>query len=1280
MQVESNKRLKDVATTIRSCLITRQEEVTIPMLERDYEDMEGERIPFREFNCPSVLNFLRQLGDTVWTETKNGKTIIHPVESQKTRHVSSLVQNQRKPRARDRVRKSRRPYRGFQGGKTRVSMDSRLLMNLVNQVNKDRSGISIRAAIDYVNRFSHPVQITRKELECQLKEVSHEVLIWGDHLYPTNRVAPSSQRNSSNNSSRLTQSSPLSRNDRSRSLNHRSENRPERRSYVEPVQKLKEEKKHQVSPVKKTSEGNRKVGLRDEVMFHPAGFTAFENDNNALTVEKRVSFATNTGQGLQNGYRDQQNYRDQENSSRGNTHDYPSQRSSTQPQNSEASAQYSSNSCKNGQDSSPRNEEDSSRLRSSSPSFRNNRSRSLNYRSENRPERRSYDESVQKLNEEKKRQAPARKKSEEDSKADVRDEVMFRPAGFTAFGEDKSASTIEKRVSRPRSNGQGLQNGYRDQQRRDSSPNKKSLGHNVQSSPINQEDSSSFNSSEYNSSKYNESSHRDEERNANFDKESENKDYDDENSFEDDLEEDLSRRIKISTRIRLTRLIQQYPEGIWCAELPKTYLHEYNIPLIYAELGFATVRDFASHLPNIFHCIKPFDAGDYKLFSADRPPPDLCNEERREIENIDELKKIYRVAALPEESDPKLLLPQGAMEIKESIRPISVAELGGEEGIEEIEVLNVFSPSFFWVQLRRNFSKFKKLTEDLNIFYEKNQMKYQIPNFFLERGLNVACVHSKKWQRGIIKSVSPERRVTVQFYDNGLEKSYAPDEIFFLHRMFSYLPAQAIPCGLFNVKPFQTAKWSKNVIWEFTTKTSIPLIATIGSLDLEENSMLVSLTDTRGDDDFHISDWMYEQKFGEEGQLVCRKRNFAFWYYKESLERKGYDSSAIHQIRPIYFKSKGGAENLETEEVEYKPVEIKSVETKTVEIKATDSESAESQSEESRPASLRLKRIQASLAKYLAKQEAEKFESDKPQTEISRSEYKEPSRNFEVAPSIESESNIQILKDFLIKESSSSKDRSPPFFNRSRKLALFEKYNSSNQNDDSLKKLDTSLTTNSSSRESISIRSPLILQEIRPSGERREDSFFGSIKSECGGNGRMEPINWTEVRSALEPKNDQFFEKSKVNLKPKPILSMIPKTKVPLVSACLLNFVENDLNSALYDENVGWVPADNFSSSVSNNSPLLKLKQKIHNNSYKQSDISISPKVIGIINGKSQDSEDDEIEEPIENEVKVQKQKVVCEEKKVSKIEVEESAQKVQLPPRIMRLLEMQNKVLKSSI
>lgn len=115
----------------------------------------------------------------------------------------------------------------------------------------------------------------------------------------------------------------------------------------------------------------------------------------------------------------------------------------------------------------------------------------------------------------------------------------------------------------------------------------------------------------------------------------------DDNLLDEDYVEDRSALINERIRARLANLIQNHPDGIWCADLPQKYLEQFRIPLNYLELGFNSVCEFASQLPSIFHCVRPTNAGDYKVFNAKLPVPNLRNEEPQTRETLASKYSLY---------------------------------------------------------------------------------------------------------------------------------------------------------------------------------------------------------------------------------------------------------------------------------------------------------------------------------------------------------------------------------------------------------------------------------------------------------------------------------------------------------------------------------------------------------------------------------------------------------------------------------------------------------------
>ncbi|XP_033227106.1 uncharacterized protein LOC117179433 isoform X3 [Belonocnema kinseyi] len=697
MSLLNSKRREEVETTIRSCLVASPGDVTVQQLNKDYYEFEGEHIPFREFSCQSLIDFLKQLRNVLWLENRGGLLYVHGIDSEKSRHVSTLVEGQRPSKNRFSHRRAQRPSYGFAGGRP----------------------------------------------QRQLRALSHEVVICGNNLYPAKRTGATSQRPSATTyipPPRLRASSQSSSNDSYSRPNPPAEVMTETAPSAQMLIRFTGEDDDaddadDIPPKypSPTSEPPRRNGYRDQE-------TSRQNceSHNSYKETKQDYYGKQDPYRVQDSYRDQNSHRSQDSYREEGSH----------------------------------GKQDSYRETSNYARDSRNMGNSL---------RDKYDD--------------------------------------TNHSQDKNHYEESRRLA-------------------EAVYNREDCG----------EDNDIVN---------------------------------DDNILDQDYIEDRSALINQRIRARLANLIQNHPDGIWCADLPQKYLEEFRIPLNYLELGFNSVCEFASQLPSIFHCVRPTNAGDYKVFNAKLPVPNLRNEEPQTRETLASKYSLYDDGeddpeVFPGRLDPsttKKLYPEGVMELKETVGHISVTVLGKEHDFEEVEVSEVFTPSFFWIQLRRKLPKFRKLMYELEAYYENNKSKYQIPLIMLEKGLNVACVYAQKWHRGLIKTVLPDGRSTVHFYDYGTVKSYLPDELYFLHRRFSYLPAQAIPCGLFNVRPYETDKWSKTITWEFVKRTSVPLIATIGARNEEENSLLVSLTDTRGDEDFHINDWMYLKKYAQQGRMKIDLQN-----------------------------------------------------------------------------------------------------------------------------------------------------------------------------------------------------------------------------------------------------------------------------------------------------------------------------------------------------------------------------------------------------------------------
>ncbi|XP_071631887.1 tudor domain-containing protein 5-like [Temnothorax longispinosus] len=260
----------------------------------------------------------------------------------------------------------------------------------------------------------------------------------------------------------------------------------------------------------------------------------------------------------------------------------------------------------------------------------------------------------------------------------------------------------------------------------------------------------------------------------------------------------------------LKLLMQKHPDGIWCADLPRLYLREYQVHLNYRQFGFDSspvrTRNFA---------------------------------------------------------------PNDVMTSDDKVDKISVVELKRSRKYLGVYVVEVFHPSFFWIHLRENKKDFEQMMDKLSDFYGCNKNKYIIAKLALKKDLNCACIYGYRWHRAIIRSVQSDFTVTVFFYDYGTMETYTSEDIYYLHKQFAFLPAQAIPCGLFKIKPSIGDRWKRSVAEKFNEKVKdILLAATIFTIDPEHNSMMVILTDTIEEEDVHINDWLVNERLAQVGKTA----------------------------------------------------------------------------------------------------------------------------------------------------------------------------------------------------------------------------------------------------------------------------------------------------------------------------------------------------------------------------------------------------------------------------
>lgn len=414
-------RYEDVQKIILSLLVSRKGAIPLGELAKDYQDQEGESIPWKEFGYISLLDYLKSMPKYVSLERLNGVYYVHGVASEKSKHLSSLVARQKISLKKNQVRKTYRPSHYYPNTTTpRVHIPADVLSNIIYLVKQNPNGINKKYVLQYVNDKLGGVNMSILDLDEQIKNLSHELFIRGNQIFPWKKKTISDQ-------------------------------------CVSKQILLKGEKVNLQS--------------KDSVVL-PKYFISGETDSN------------------------------------------------------------------------------------------------------------------------------------KESDIDDQDSSTFVDSKFQSNNENKSKISnkkqpisvfIKKTVSKFNN-----QDGQLD-------------------------DKSRFDNKEI--------KHNGLENNVTSNMPLE--------KLQDDVtyldKEDIKVLINDRIRFRLEKLIQKYPDGIWCAELPGKYMEEYNISLNYIELGFNSVREFASYLPEIFQCKQFHPSADFILYDAKIRLPNTKKNNKKKLQNIAEL-------------------------------------------------------------------------------------------------------------------------------------------------------------------------------------------------------------------------------------------------------------------------------------------------------------------------------------------------------------------------------------------------------------------------------------------------------------------------------------------------------------------------------------------------------------------------------------------------------------------------------------------------------------------
>lgn len=325
-------------------------------------------------------------------------------------------------------------------------------------------------------------------------------------------------------------------------------------------------------------------------------------------------------------------------------------------------------------------------------------------------------------------------------------------------------------------------------------------------------------------------------------------------------------RVPGEIQTNLTLLFKSHPEGIWCGKLPDIYKKTYGSELNYLNFGFHSVAQMCSHISHICNIVQPA-TGDFKVYHISIPKPISREEIKSQSKNQSSIKVMEnsKSDALPYVDDLvdtmlQNYYPPDTVKLFEELDREWVPDCKPMEFLEII-VSEIYDPSKFWFILldEKHFASLHSMMDEMQSFYMRHGTELKVMKANLIRlGLYCAALYKGEYTRAIVVNTLKEKPgyVKVFYIDYGTVSTVSHHEIFFLHRKFFHLSAQAIRARLAGILPPKTnMPWSRRSCELFFGMSSQKgLVAQIVRVNHEKKILDLYLCDTSTKDDIYIAD------------------------------------------------------------------------------------------------------------------------------------------------------------------------------------------------------------------------------------------------------------------------------------------------------------------------------------------------------------------------------------------------------------------------------------------
>ncbi|XP_068620201.1 tudor domain-containing protein 5 isoform X3 [Battus philenor] len=351
-------------------------------------------------------------------------------------------------------------------------------------------------------------------------------------------------------------------------------------------------------------------------------------------------------------------------------------------------------------------------------------------------------------------------------------------------------------------------------------------------------------------------------------------------------------------------LIEDHPDGVWCADLVGLYRKRYGRELNISRFGYTSVLSLACMLEDVLHIWRPPGAADWRLQARrvmlpHAPPSALpsahsgaaCTAPAGVSRAVPRLAPASAECAThdPDDALPGIaydedVFPADCMHYLESIPPPEPPQ--GDA--LEVLVGEVYSPSHLWlVRLGERYNiAMEDIMDEMNEYYERGAGRQRVlARGAVRVGQYCSSRYDGDWHRSLIVKIVDSDTVKVLHVDYGTVERCAVGGLRALPRRWGVLPRQAMRARLAAVRPPDAARrWPRAAAAHLLQLvTQRRLVAQL--LPRKDDVLEVMLVDTSASEDVCINIEMIRSGHAERRPDTCVGTSECYLYPSfEALE------------------------------------------------------------------------------------------------------------------------------------------------------------------------------------------------------------------------------------------------------------------------------------------------------------------------------------------------------------------------------------------------------------